>query len=174
VETIPLHAGAADLCGQRNQLGHGWLTAMEARVEAGHLWHAGKALEHRLDRGQVMRLMQRGQGNQLAQLLQDLRRDERGPRVSGPAMHDSMADAEQARSAVVRSEPGGQRRESAPPVARARLRPIDEAIARAVLGGESRRCPNAFNLPPGRQTPGAGLRSMVDAELHAGRAGVED
>ena len=65
VKAVALHAGAANLPRQRNQFRDSRLTAMEARVEAGDLRHAGKPLGHRFNRRQVVRLMERGERDQL-------------------------------------------------------------------------------------------------------------
>ena len=72
MEAVALHAGAADLPRQGNELGDRRLAAVEARVEAGHLRYAGKPVEDRLDGGQVVRLVERGQRDERPQLLEDL------------------------------------------------------------------------------------------------------
>ena len=68
MKTVALHPGAADLHGQRNQLGNGRLPAMKARVEAGNLRHIGEQRGYRVDRGEVVRLVERSQGLQLSQM----------------------------------------------------------------------------------------------------------
>ena len=72
VEAVALHAGAADLRGQGDELRHRGLAAVERGVEAGDLRHAGEPLRDRLDGGQVVRLVQGSQRHQLPKLLQDL------------------------------------------------------------------------------------------------------
>ena len=69
VKAVSLHARLADFARQRNELGDCRLPAMEARVEAGDLRHAGQALEHRFDRRQVVRLMERSQRDELLEAL---------------------------------------------------------------------------------------------------------
>ena len=108
VKAVALHAGAAHLPGQRNQLRDSRLTPMEARVEAGDLRHAGKPLEHRFYRRQVVRLMERGQRDQLPQILQDRRRNNRRTGKLRAAMHDAVTDTKDARAAVPGSEPDGE------------------------------------------------------------------
>src|SRR5208282_2990443 len=49
------------------------VAAMKARVEARDLRHGRQALADRLDRRQIVRLMQRGERRQCAQFLEDLR-----------------------------------------------------------------------------------------------------
>ena len=60
-------------CGERarngEQLGQRWLCAMEGCVEAGDLRHAGKALGEGLDAVEVVRLMQRGEHDELFKRL---------------------------------------------------------------------------------------------------------
>ena len=76
VKAVALHAGAAQLPGQRNHFRDRRLTAMEARVEARDLRHTGKPLEHSVYRRQVVRLMERSQRDQaVREILQNRRRD---------------------------------------------------------------------------------------------------
>ena len=103
---------------------------MEAGVEAGDLRHVGQPLGDRVDGGQVVRLMERRQRRQLAQLVQDLRRDDRRPGESRAAVDDAMADAEHARAAVALAEPRGERVERRAAVAHARVELLVERGAR--------------------------------------------
>ena len=73
MEAVTLHACVADLARQRYELRHSGLAAMKARVEADDLRHSRQPFPHRLDRRQVIRLMERGQWNQRTQVLQHLR-----------------------------------------------------------------------------------------------------
>ena len=82
---------------------------MKARVEAGDLWHAWKPLRHRLDRREVVRLMEGGQRYQRLELVEDLWRDESRAGKRRAAMHDTVPDAQHARTAVLRVEPRGER-----------------------------------------------------------------
>jgi hypothetical protein len=106
VESVALHAGIADLLGQRDQLGHGRLAAMKAGVEAGDLRYAGQALLDRFDRRQIVRLMERRQGDEGPQLLQHLGGDDGRPCEAGPSVDDTMAHADHPRSAIARAQPG--------------------------------------------------------------------
>ena len=72
VEAVALHAGLADLARQRHQLGDRRLAAMEARVEAGDLRHAGQPLGDRLDGREVVRLVERRERDEPPQFLEDL------------------------------------------------------------------------------------------------------
>ena len=105
VEAVALHAGAADLAGQRHHFGDRRLTAMKARVEAGDLRHTGEPLGDRFDRREIVRLVERSERHQLAQFFQNLRRDDRGTGEVRPAVDDAMADTEHARAAVGRAKP---------------------------------------------------------------------
>src|SRR5262245_11512365 len=46
VEAIALHTCLANLAWQCDELGYRWLSAMKARVEAGHLRHVRQSLEY--------------------------------------------------------------------------------------------------------------------------------
>ena len=82
VEAVALHTGRADLARQRHELGDGRLAAMEARVEAGDLRHAGQPLRDRVNRREIVRLVERRERYQRAQLVEHLRRDDRRGRQS--------------------------------------------------------------------------------------------
>ena len=162
MEAVALHAAAADLARQRDHLGHRGLAAMEARVEAGHLGHAGKPLGDRLDGGQVVGLVQRRQGDELAQLLEDLRRDHGRPAEPRPAVDDAVAHAEHARSAVSGAEPPREAVQRGAAVAhRGIQRLVGQDAARASLRGEARRGADAFDLSArlqGSSRPASGTR----------------
>jgi hypothetical protein len=159
VEAVPLQAGAAELPRQGNELRDRRLAAVEARVEAGHLRYAGQPVEDRLDGRHVVRLVERRQGDEGAQLFEDLSRDDCRTGELRSAMDDAVADAEDTGPAEPRAQPGGQSVERAPPVAyRPAQRVVGELLARAVLGGEPWRRPDALDLSPRfrRQAASAG------------------
>ena len=101
MKAIALHTGAANVPGERNQFRDRRLTAMEARVEAGDLRHAGKSLGHRVYRRQVVRLMERGKRDQLPQVLQNRRRDNGRTGEPWAAMHDAVTNTQNPRPAVL-------------------------------------------------------------------------
>ena len=103
MKAVALNAGATDLAREGNQLGDGRLAAVEARVEAGHLRHTRKPFGHRVNRREVVRLMEGSERHQRSQLLQNLRRHDRWTGKLRPAMHDTVADPEHARPAVPRA-----------------------------------------------------------------------
>ena len=175
VEAVALHPGGTDLPGQGNELGDRGLASVEAGIEAGHLRHAGQAVDDGFDRRQVVRLVERSQGNQLPQPLQDPRRDHDGAIVLRPAVDDAVAHSEDAGFAVAGANPAGQGVESARAVAHRLFQVlIHEDPAPSVLGGEPGRRPDPLDLAPSFEAPGLGLRPSVDAELQARGAGVED
>ena len=108
VESVALHDARADVARQRHDLGDGGLPPVEAGVEASYLRHAGKLLGDRVDRRQVVRLMERSERNQRSQLLQNRRGEDGGTCKAGTPMDNAMTDAEHARTAVLGAKPGGQ------------------------------------------------------------------
>jgi hypothetical protein len=136
VEAVALHSCCADVAQQRNHLGDGRLAAMKAGVETGDLRHARKLLGDRVDRCQVVRLMERSERNQRSQLLQNRRGDDGGTCKAGAPMDNAMTDAEHVRTAVLGAKLGGQRIEGGATIAHVFLVELEvgEASACAVLG----------------------------------------
>ncbi len=169
VEAITLHPGGTDLARERNQVSHGRLPAVKAGVEAGDLRDVGKPLGNGIDRRQVVRLMERRERNQRAKFLHHVRRDQRGRSEPRPTVDDAMADTEDAGATVGGTKPGGERIEGGAPVAHHLVvqRVVGEASAGTVPGRESRRGPDAFDLPSRFESPGFDLGPPVDAELQA-------
>ena len=62
MESISLHARLPNLARKGDKFGQSGLRAVEAGVEAGHLWYVGQPGRHRFDRGEVVRLVQRREG----------------------------------------------------------------------------------------------------------------
>ena len=58
VEAITLDSGPAGLLWQGHQLGHPLMSAVKTGIKARDLRHAGQSIEGRLDRREVVRLMQ--------------------------------------------------------------------------------------------------------------------
>lgn len=73
VKAIALHAETPNLLRKRNDLGDGGLATVEACVEAGDLRDARHALGHGLDRGEIVRLMERRQRHERLQVREHLR-----------------------------------------------------------------------------------------------------
>ena len=100
MKAISLDARAADVARQRDHFGNGRHSPMKARIEAGDLRYAGQSFGHRIDRREIVRLMERRQRYERAQLLEDFRSDDRWAAVLGPAMHDAVPDAEDPGAAI--------------------------------------------------------------------------
>ena len=105
MKAVTLHTARPDILRQWNKLRDCRLPTVEARIEASDLWHVRELLEGRLDRGQVVRLMERRKWYQLPQFLKRLGRDAHWMGVSGPAMNDPMTNAERACASVLGVEP---------------------------------------------------------------------
>ena len=143
VKAVALHAGVADLARQRHELGDRRLAAMKAGVEAGDLRHVAAGVRHdRLDRREVVRLMQRRERHQRAQVLEHLRRDDR--RTREVRRRHGRRDGRRRRRAhrgsgraASRDESSSAARPSRTECVRALRRPTWRAGA--VLGGELRR-----------------------------------
>ena len=159
---------------ERYEPGDRRLAAVEARIEASHLRHLRHPLEHRVDRREVVRLMERRQRHQRSQVLEHLRRDDHGCGIARPAVDDAMADGEHAGVAVLRPQPCGKRVERSAGVGDGAVQPLlGNLLALAVLRRESRRRANAVDLAARLELPLV-FGGAVDAELEARRASVED
>src|SRR5262245_44702237 len=82
---------------------------MKGGVETGDLRHVWQSLENRFDGRQIVWLMQWGQWNELLQLSQDLTVHNSGLGVPRSAMNHAVADAQDARPAILGAEPACQR-----------------------------------------------------------------
>jgi hypothetical protein len=72
--------------------------AMKARVEACDLRHVGQPLRHRLNRREVMRLVERCERHELAKLRKHVGRDDRGTNMTRPTVHDPVTYADDTRA----------------------------------------------------------------------------
>src|SRR5262249_49506892 len=61
VKAIALNTGATDFARERDQLRDGGLAAMKTGIEAGYLRHTRHSMRDCVDRGEVIRLVQRRQ-----------------------------------------------------------------------------------------------------------------
>ncbi len=175
METVALHPGIPNLPRERDQVRNGGMAAVKAGVEASDLRHVRQTLEDRFDGGEVVRLMERSQRDQLVELLQDLPGHDHRSGVARPSVDDAMADPENPRAAVLRSKPGGERVECVLPIAHRRIQLlIGQSLARGILDGESRRRSDALDLSPRFEPPALGRRPPVHAELQARGARVQN
>jgi hypothetical protein len=81
------------------------MVSMKTGVKASDLRHAGKSLVDRLNRREIVRLVQRRERNQFFQLSQNLRSDHYRLREVCAAVDHPMAHSEHARAGVLRSKP---------------------------------------------------------------------
>ena len=150
---------------------------MKAGVEAGDLRHAGQPLGDRLDRREVVRLMQRRQRHRARAARRGPPASRRRARVTRAAVDDAMADAEHARAAVPDAQPGRRARRA--PRGASRTSARSSAARRGVRPSPS-LAENRGDVPMPSIWPRASScqavdsRPPVDAELQARRAGVED
>ena len=175
MKAVALHASRAEVARQRDHFGDSRLPAMEAGVEAGHLGDIRQQLRNRLDGADVVGLMKRRERDKIAQILQNFRCHERWSGVPRAAVHDAMPDADDRRTSVPRSQPGREKIQRRAPIADRRLEcALVERRPVSVLHRESRSGADPVNLAARREPPRAVLRALVDTELQARRAGVED
>ena len=65
---------------------------MKACVETCHLWNIRQSVEDRLDRSQIVWLVQWGEWNQVIQVRQNLRSQDGRLSVGCPPMNDAVAN----------------------------------------------------------------------------------
>jgi hypothetical protein len=175
VKAVAANAGIMEIGRDREALRHGGIRRMEGRVEAGHLRQLGTTREQHPDRRQVMRLMQRRQGNKSLQCRQHVAIDPHRPREIRPAVHHAMPDR-------LEFHPRGfTPKEVRKVVDRALVTELD-TLAPALFRGddassrardEMRRSVNALDLSPQLRIELA-VPVLVEQELDARRAGVQD
>jgi hypothetical protein len=78
METIAPNPLCSELARYSEFLSHGWLAAMECRVEAGNLRHVRGDSTERTDSGDVMRLVEGGERYQSFEICHDLAVDQHG------------------------------------------------------------------------------------------------
>ena len=174
MEAVALHAPLPYVLRQRHQLCHGRLSPMEARVEAGDLGHVWQNSGNGIDGREVVRLMQRCEWHEPAQVREDLWYDDRRSRVLRPAMDNPVPDAAHPHAAKAPAEPTCYMLERGARVNdRISRHAIHQHDAARVERREARRGPYPLDLATHLETPGAGFRQVVDGELEARRAGVD-
>ena len=109
VETEALQTGCTEIARQGHDFGDGRLAPMEARVETGDLRHAGKPFRDRVNRRQVVRLMERRKRYQVTKLVEHLPGDDRRRGKARPAVDDAVTDADDASAPVSRAQPVAKR-----------------------------------------------------------------
>ena len=93
MEAVAPNAGVRESPRQREGLCDSGLAAMKGRIEAGDLCDMRRPIQDGSDRGQVVRLMQRGEPYPFRQRRKGRRIDADGPIEVHSAMHNTVPDA---------------------------------------------------------------------------------
>ena len=164
MEAVALHPGVTDRLGKGDQLRDGGLPPVEAGVEAGHLRDTGELLLHRLDGAEVVRLVQRGKGDEGLEVPHHFGCDDAGAGVLGPSVHHPVPDAEDPGAAVAGAEPGGELGEGEPPILdRGVELLVRQRAPISILGGEAGGSADPVDLPPRLEPPRRPVGAAVDA-----------
>ena len=95
MEAVAPHPGLVVRPGERVEIGELRVGAVEGRVEAGDLRQPRLRLAQRADRGEVVRLVQRGEGDQPLERGEHRLVDQHRPGVLRAAVDHAVADGEQ-------------------------------------------------------------------------------
>src|SRR4051812_6532634 len=147
---------------------------VEAGVEAGALRYVRQPLGARRDGGQVVRLMERRQRHERLQIVEHRWRDDNRCGVARAAVDDAVADAEHSRAVKARAQPRREKLQRRGDIANLWLQRLRvEPRAGRIANRELRRRAEAFDLAARDRTPFRPVAHLVNAELQAGRSGVE-
>ena len=91
MKAVTAHAFVVKTPWQGKGVGHEGVLAVKGGVKTRHLQRLPKGRHGRADAGQVVRLVQRGQGGQRIKLRQHLRIEPHGLGVMHPAVHHAVA-----------------------------------------------------------------------------------
>src|SRR5262245_17910160 len=142
------------------------MAPMKSGVKARDLRHVRQALEDCFNGCQIMRLVQRSKRDEFAQLFENFPCHNDGLGVLCSPMNHSVANTEDPRTTVFRAEPACQRIQRATAILNGRIQLlISQAGALRVLGRESGRSSDAFDLSVRFQMPIFELWPPVDTEL---------
>src|SRR5690242_9141389 len=145
---------------------------MKTGVEAGHLRHIRQTTHGGFDGGEVVRLMQGGEWNQLPELLQHLGVQYSWNFETRASVDHAMSNAKNTRAAIFRSEPRRQGINSLTSITHICIL-VGECLTVAVLHGQARRHANAFDLPARFEAPALTVRTLKHREFQARRSGIE-
>ena len=106
MEPIAAHAFIIECARQGKNIVHERMPTMEGRVETGDLLHMRPRLARRLDAGNVVRLMQRRERDQAAQIVQHLIRNDGRRGIAQTAMHHAVPGRHHLRIGESRTAPG--------------------------------------------------------------------
>jgi len=123
-------------------------------------------LKSGIDGREVVRLMQRRERDECAEVGEDLGRDDRRASVPRAAVHHAVPDTGDARIPEARSQPGAQHVDRATPVQAGIHRIVGNPHAAVVASRETRGGADAVDLPANIRMP-AGRLAAEDRELQA-------
>jgi len=175
MEAIANHTAVGDRSRQRERLRDRRLCPVERRIEARDLRQVGHPREQRLDRREIVRLVQRRERHVLLQCRDATRVDAHRFHVLAAAMHDAVPDRHQPMMRNAPAQKPDKVFERAVVAERFAGRPLllVEHVAVAILRDEARRRVDAFGLPSRDEN---GVLALVgeERELDARRACVQD
>ena len=175
MEAVAPDADLVKLLRQREPLRDIRIRPMERRVEARDLRELWRALEQRSDRGQIVRLVQRRQRDELLQRLQHtgIHADRRG--VLQPAVNDPVTDPDQTVADELLAEEAPQmlHRLVVAEFHAFAPRPLGHCPARHIPGHELRRRGEALDLAAHVQGEVV-VTHEEQRELDTRRAGIDD
>ena len=159
---------------QREGVGDEGMGAMEGGVEAGDLRYRRERLHRRLDSGDVMRLVQGRERDELAELGQHRGVDHRRLGQVQPAMDDPMPDCDDPARKADAFQPceNGAGGDLMVDAAGGRVEFEFGLFARRSMGRAFRRRPDPLDLSCG-DAPDVAIVDAEGGELQRGRAGVE-
>jgi hypothetical protein len=97
--------GAADFAGQGNEVGDRRVVPMKTCIEAGYLRDLWQMFTDRLNRRQILRLMQGGERYQATKFSEDLGCHHHWNRIPWAAVHDAVPDPYHSRTAIREPKP---------------------------------------------------------------------
>ena len=147
---------------------------MKGRVEAGHLGQPREARRQCIDCRQIVRLVQRRQRYQRAQVLQDLRIDEPRRDAGNTPMRHAMPCRRQSIGSEMRLDPFEEMREQLI-VRRVRVPgPIRKTMTEAVLRRKMRSGADAFDFTMDGAAQRLDGAPGEQRKLDAGRSCIDD
>ena len=173
VEAVAADALGMEMLRDRVVVGDGGVLAMEGRVEARDLGQPRLVQHDRPDRSQIVRLVQRREGDIAFEALENLLRDNNRPIEFRASMHDPVADGNRVDVTFIAKPPACrvQRRRNVRH-GLIRVGPLDQNLPFRGLSGQMRLGPNAFNFTFELADETARLIDAEYLELDARRPGI--
>lgn len=166
VETVRLYAGQLRQLGQGQPLLECRPAAVKGGVEAGELGQIGAQLLHCPDAAQAARVVQRCEGNQRLELVQQCRIDPCRFVLVGTTVHHPVAHRQQRVAWVIAGDATKQPVERLNVIERTQR---DRFVAASLPAQAGMRRPQAADAAP----PGAMARGILRRKTQAGGAGIE-